>query len=119
MTSAHAQGAHVVYLTGRDEPNMHDCTVRSLHSNGLPLGERATLMLKPDKSISDVTFKEATFGNIESLGVIVAGFDNEPANINAMAKKFPAAHIVFIDTRHFKKPDRPLTTITRYKWSRE
>ena len=116
VLKSHAKGAHIVYLTGRDEPRMKDCTMESFRLNGLPVDERATLMLKPHKDLSDVKFKQATFKTIEQLGSVIAGFDNEPANVNAMAQYFPRAEIVFIETRHSGRPDKPFPELERLKW---
>lgn len=116
VLQAHAKGVHVVYLTGRDEPRMKDCTVKSLRLNGLPMGAAATLMLKPAKEMPDVEFKQEAFKIISQIGVVVAGFDNEPANVNAMEVEFPEAEIVFINTRHSNRPDQPFPSISWYQW---
>lgn len=118
LLRAFAAGSHIVYLTGRDQPRMMDCTLRSLQKNGLPLGPKATLMLKPNKDISDVVFKKDAFKDIAKLGTVTAGFDNEPANVNAIAEEFPEASVVFIETRHSNRPDQPFPAIIHYRWSR-
>jgi hypothetical protein len=116
VLKSHAKGAHIVYLTGRDEPRMKDCTMESFRLNGLPVDERATLMLKPHKDLSDVEFKQAAFKTIEQLGSVIAGFDNEPANVNAMSQYFPQAEIIFIETRHSSRPDKPFPELEHLKW---
>jgi predicted secreted acid phosphatase len=116
LLQAYSQGNQIVYLTGRDESRMRDCTVRSIRSNGLPLDASATLMLKPEKTIPDVVFKQTAFIEIERLGTVVAAFDNEPANVNAMADQFPNAQVVYIETRHSNKPDLPKENIPHITW---
>lgn len=66
---------------------------------------KAKLMMKPTKEMDDLQFKKDAFQSISELGVVVAGFENEPANINAMRARFPEAHMVFLDSIHSKKPD--------------
>jgi hypothetical protein len=44
---------------------------------------------------------------VSALGEVVAGFENEPANLNAMADAFPKASMVFVDTVHSRKPGIP------------
>ena len=116
VLKSHAKGAHIVYLTGRDEPRMKDCTLESFRLNGLPLDDRAMLMLKPHKDLPDVEFKQTAFKTIEQIGPVIAGFDNEPANVNAMARYFPRAEIVFIETRHSSRPDKPFPELEHLKW---
>jgi hypothetical protein len=80
------------------------------------MGAAATLMLKPAKEMPDVEFKQEAFKIISQIGVVVAGFDNEPANVNAMEVEFPEAEIVFINTRHSNRPDQPFPSISWYQW---
>lgn len=104
-----AAGAMIVYLTGRDEPTMETCTLTSLRANGFPLSDDgATLIMKPDARTSDLAFKSAAFATVAAMGRVVAVFENEPANLNAMAAYFPAATAFFVDKRHSDLPDRPL-----------
>lgn len=101
-------GAKIVYLTGRDAPRMYDGTVQSLKANSFPLvGAIADLIMKPDAKMDDLTFKKDAFARIQQMGEVVAVFENEPANVNAMADAFPSAIGVFLDTKHSPKPDVP------------
>ncbi|MGZ3695199.1 MAG: hypothetical protein ACXWQO_13750 [Bdellovibrionota bacterium] len=94
-------GAKVVYLTGRDAPRMQEGTMESLRKGGFPVNPvNALLMLKPDKSIPDLDFKKDSFAKVAALGEMVGVFENEPANINAMADAFPASTAVLLDTIH-------------------
>jgi hypothetical protein len=57
--------------------------------------------------MDDLVFKVSQFENVASLGQVVGAFENEPANINAMAAAFPSAVPIFLDTVHSPKPDVP------------
>lgn len=94
-------GGKVVYLTGRDAPRMHDGTLENLRKQGFPVSSpEALLMMKPDKSTDDLQFKKDTFAQVAAMGEMEGVFENEPANINAMADAFPAATAIFLDTIH-------------------
>lgn len=107
VNKIHAAGGTVVYLTGRDKPRMEDCTIKSLRITGFPLGKRAKLVLKPHKDMPDLQFKEEAFATVNRDGLVVGGFENEPANLNAMETAFPTAALVFLDTAHSGKPVEP------------
>lgn len=99
-------GAHLVYLSGRDEPRMGAGTRVALRGTGFPVpGPGVTLLLKPDWREKDVAYKERVTREIGALGRVVASFDNEPKNVNMFRRKFPAALCVFLDTQH--SPDAP------------
>jgi len=72
--------------------------------------------MKPDPKMDDLQFKRDAFAQIEHLGEVVGVFENEPANINAMADAFPGAVAVFVDTIHSPKPDVPAE---RVEWVRD
>ena len=102
-------GATIVYLTGRDEPRMGEGTRANLRVKNFPLSdpEDNILMMKPNKDMDDLAFKVGAFDTIATLGDVVAAFENEPANINALQKRFPDGRMVFVDTIHSPKPDVP------------
>lgn len=92
-------GATIVYLTGRDAPNMLVGTAASLRTHGFPVGVSHTVMLlKPDFETPDVEFKADVVEFIQGLGTVVASFDNEPGNCNMFRKAYPGAVIGFFDT---------------------
>ncbi|NUP14363.1 MAG: HAD family hydrolase [Polyangiaceae bacterium] len=99
-------GATVVYLTGRDLPNMALGTFASLRDLGFPIGVVGTsLVTKPAFDIPDADFKHEVAPSLVRHGNVVATFDNEPANCNLFLKHLPAARCVFLDTHH--APDPP------------
>jgi len=112
------KGAFIVYLTGRDEVRMKTGTRVSLLMHHYPLGENTLLILKPNQKIEDAEFKEKTFETLKSKGRVIAGFENEPLNINLMKKAFPLAKMIFLDTLRSDRPDKPeegIVWIKNYK----
>ena len=100
-------GCTLVYLTGRDSPNMLIGTAQSLRDSGFPVGLAHTIMvLKPDFDTPDIDFKTEATGFIENLGTVIAAFDNEPANCNLFVEKFPDAVVGFLDTAMAPNPPR-------------
>jgi hypothetical protein len=93
----HAAGLDLVYLTGRDV-SMRPGTEASLRRFAFPLGERATLITKPDATLEDTAFKEAAVETI--AGDVVLYLDNEPANVNVFRRLHPHALVVFVETDH-------------------
>lgn len=99
-------GALVVYLTGRDVHRMLQGTVASLEKNGFPIGvQRTELIMKPKRYVRTYTYKKKALRYIKKLGVVIALFENEPANINLLHETFPEAVSVFVETSH--KPNAP------------
>ena len=97
-------GAKIVYLTGRDRPRMGQGTVENLLRNRFPLDPaQAILLMKPDPQQNDLDFKKSQFPGIAALGEVIGAFENEPANINAMAEAFPNAAAIFLDTIHLSQ----------------
>lgn len=94
-------GATIVYLTGRDVPNMLVGTVRTLRDDGFPIGvPRIELVLKPRFEDDDTTFKVSVLDAMNELGAVVATFENEPGNANMFHGRWPAATAVLLETLH-------------------
>ncbi|MBN4077365.1 hypothetical protein JYT19_00470 [Sulfobacillus acidophilus] len=94
-------GATVVYLTGRDVPQMLLGCTASLLNNGFPVGKpRTVTLLKPYFELADEIFKEQALDFVANLGNVVATFDNEPANCNLFYHKWPDAKHFWLDTNH-------------------
>ena len=94
-------GAILVYMTGRDLPMMGLGSFRSLRDLGFPIGVPGTeLVLKPDASMPDEAFKRLEAPKLARVGKIVAAFDNEPANCNAILAMNPGCVSVLLDTQH-------------------
>ena len=106
VRAVHASGAHVVYLTGRDL-KMKRGTETSLKRFGFPLGDRATLLVKPNFHMDDTRFKDGAIETIEAFGGVSLYLDNEPANVNMYRRRHPDALVVFVETDHSPRPDTP------------
>ena len=98
-------GANLVYLTGRDLPNMLLGTVERLRESGVPYAVPGTqVVLKPDTRMSDEVFKRQAIPAIARVGEVVAFFDNEPVNCNLAAELVPEATTVWLDTQCVPEP---------------
>lgn len=94
-------GTHVMYLTGRDVPRMKKGTEASLRATGFPLGGReARLVLKPSAALNDAAFKVAVLKEAEGYYDKIWLFENEPVNLNLVAKHCPEIGLVFIESTH-------------------
>ena len=101
VRACHVRGATIVYLTGRDLPQMGLGTFASLRTLGFPLGVAGVeIILKPDAQMADEAFKRMVAPTLARVGEVVASFDNEPANCNLFKEAFPEADIVLLDTQH-------------------
>jgi hypothetical protein len=106
VRACHDAGAIVVYLTGRDLPNMALGSFASLRDLGFPIGVVGTeLVVKPAFEMLDLEFKRRVAPSLARLGRVIAAFDNEPANCNLFVEHHPACATVFLDTHH--APDPP------------
>ncbi len=106
VRACYEAGAAIVYLTGRDLPNMALGTFASLRDLGFPIGVvAATLITKPTFEMPDTDFKRAVAPTFARVGHVIASFDNEPANINLFLEHHAHAKAVFVDTQH--APDPP------------
>lgn len=98
-------GATIVYLTGRDLPNMALGTLASLRDNGFPIGVIGTeLVTKPRFEMPDADFKRGVAPDFHRFGELVAVFDNEPANCNLFLETHPECVSVFLDTQYAPNP---------------
>jgi len=109
-----AKGTYIVYLTGRDE-TMRAGTETSLRRYGFPLGDRATLIVKPDFETDDTLFKGDAMQQIRTYGNPVIFLDNEPSNVNRFQDDCPDALVVFVETDHSPKPVTPYEGMSRVK----
>ncbi len=97
----YSAGASIVYLTGRDLPQMGLGTFGSLRSLAFPIGVCGTeLVLKPEPKMLDFEFKRFEAPKLARVGKVVASFDNEPENCNVFLEEFPDADSVLVDTQH-------------------
>ena len=92
------RGFHLIYLTGRDSPNMEEGTCASFVRHMLPTGEGTTFLFKPDAADDDISFKRTAVQTIRDLGTPVLAIDNEPGNANTFRHAFPQALVLLMDT---------------------
>lgn len=98
-------GAVLVYMTGRDLPNMALGTFASLRDLGFPIGVIGTeLVVKPAFEIPDTEFKQGIMRDLARIGSVIAAFDNETANCNLFLDAFPECTSVLLDTQHAPNP---------------
>jgi hypothetical protein len=121
VTELHNLGAEILYLTGRDVPRMLPGTEKSLKFWNFPetaptasksVSTASTtpaaptslssprLILKPTAAQDDAHFKLEILKELESKFHKIWLFENEPVNINLVAKHCPNIGMVFIDTTH-------------------
>lgn len=106
VRACYEAGAVIVYLTGRDLPNMALGSFASLRDLGFPIGTIGTeLVTKPAFETPDSVFKRAVAPGLHRLGEVIAVFDNEAANCNLFLDIHPACTAVFLDTQY--APDPP------------
>jgi hypothetical protein len=99
-------GATIIYLTGRDLPNMALGSFASLRDLGFPIGTVGTeLVTKPTFEMPDSAFKRSVAPELLRLGHVVAVFDNEAVNCNLFLEAHPECTAVFLDTQY--APDPP------------
>jgi len=114
----HELGAHLVYLTGRDGPNMGAGTQANLLRDGFPWEvERVSLLCKAASHLNDLDHKRNAAIFIRKQGELVASFENEPPNLVALYELFPQAMHVFMDTvysDHGAYPYAGLYRITQF-----
>ncbi|MFM8313614.1 MAG: HAD family hydrolase [Deltaproteobacteria bacterium] len=101
-------GAHIIYLTGREESKMYQVTVENLKRDHFPWCESNTnLIMKPSGAVLDVAHKKNVKSFVDKTGVLVASFENEPINLVALSKTFPEAMHIFMDTVYSDHPAEP------------
>src|SRR5262245_58139013 len=112
--------ATLVYLTGRDLPNMALGSLSSLRDLGFPIGVPGTeFILKPNPQISDEAFKRSVTPELARSGELVAAFDNEPGHCNGFVACFPVAEVFLLDTQHLPGApplDPSVTVIRDFSW---
>ncbi len=97
------KAVHIVYLSGRDIPNMSEGTIAALKKHTFPFDQKTTLELKPKYGEDDLLFKKHALEDIAHLGEVVATFDNEPANVQLFLDAFPNALNFHYDSLYAKK----------------
>lgn len=113
VRAVRAAGMPVTYLTARYE-NVRRGTLGTLERFGFPLGDGVHLEMKGDPELDDDVAKADALERIRPEGPTMF-FDNEPANVNAVHRRFPEAHIVFVETDHSPRPIEPEPSLPRIR----
>jgi len=101
-------GAHIIYLTGREEQKMLSMTIHNLKRDDFPWCDKnTTLLMKPSAQISDVAHKQSVKHKVVQVGALLASFENEPVNIVALSKIFPESMHIFMDSVYSDHPSEP------------
>jgi|JI10StandDraft_1071094.scaffolds.fasta_scaffold442971_2 hypothetical protein len=108
----------IVYLTGRDVKRMERGSREVLMKWDFPLDDKMSrLILKPERSMDDALFKRDWIHDhmINSQSPVFL-FENEPVNINLIAKELPQVELVFFDSTHSRKetPPEEVFTLVHY-----
>ncbi|WP_413612544.1 HAD family hydrolase [Bdellovibrio sp. HCB-110] len=102
-------GAEIVYLTGRDVERMGIGSKEILQQWGFPLHEKATLVLKPHRSMDDAQFKTDYFIEADKNGFAkIYFFENEPVNLNHLVQYCPHVEMIFFESTHAGKAQPPV-----------
>lgn len=103
VQEVYARGAHVIYLTGRDQIRMGVGTPRELRRWKFPLDiERTRLIMKPQKGIDDAEFKVFELEKIKNVSWF---FENEPRIIHLVEERLPEIKNVYFESSHSGKAD--------------
>lgn len=99
----------IAYLTGRDYRRMETGSREVLQKWKFPLNDQnSQLIMKPHQGIDDALFKRDWVQDIKNkTGKSLFLFENEPVNINIIARTFPDVELVFIDSTHSRKETPP------------
>ncbi len=110
------KGAQILYLTGRDH-SMREGTIESLKDSGFPINNKnAILITKPKFETPDLEYKKEAFQMISQMGHVIAFFENEPKNLNALIDFFGNdTDAVFLNTKHSPSDVTPYENTTSIK----
>ncbi|MBL7542285.1 MAG: HAD family hydrolase [Bdellovibrionaceae bacterium] len=108
----------IVYLTGRDVKRMELGSRDVLKKWDFPLDDQSSrLVLKPERSMDDALFKRDWLHSyMTDHKTSVFLFENEPVNINLVAKELPTVELVFFDSTHsrMEAPPEEIFTLVHY-----
>ncbi len=109
-------GIKIVYLTGRDVPNMGEGTRTWLEKfNFLDNSGLTELNMKKDLSISNAESKRIACDEMNSSGQAVLVVENEPKELEFMLNVFPKSIGVLMDTPNSGLPARLPSDVFKIK----
>ena len=102
----YAAGAGIVYLSGRDVPSMLIGTIARLRDDGFPLASPGVqVVLKPDSTLGDESFKRTALRQLHGFGEVIACFDSSAAICEMARRIHPKAEIGLVDTWQMEVPE--------------
>jgi hypothetical protein len=108
VNSLHEKGVSILYLTGRDAPNMRKGSLEMLRRWKFPLLDEAHLVMKDSKgSVSDEGFKTMMIKDLRLASANSWFFENEPVILHQVEKDHPQMRLVFLDTVHSGRAPEP------------
>lgn len=107
LNEVHQISSHMSYLTGRDVERMGNGSREVINLWGLPLDEKAELVLKPHKSLDDAQFKTDYFIEQAPQYDLVYFFENEPVNLIHLQEHCPQVQMIFFESTHSGKAHPP------------
>ena len=110
-------GAHIYYLTGRDQIRMRKGTIESLKKWNFPNVDDQHLLLKPSTGQEDENFKAEALKAKSQAYQKIFFFENEPVIISKVRRENINVEIIFVDTIHSQVETSPtdLVSIREFK----
>lgn len=114
VSHLHALGAHILYLTGREDGRMREGTVKVLRQWGFPSFDDSRLLMKATSEELDEHFKVTMLKRLVHEYDHIWFFENEPLIIRDVRTAVPQVHIVYVNSAHSGKAEPPegLRTVT-------
>lgn len=108
VNSVERAGAEIAYLTGRDVERMGVGSEEIMRRWGFPLNDKASLVLKPHRSMDDAQFKTDWFIEADKKGYSkIYFFENEPVNLHHLSQFCPHVEMIFFESTHAGKAEPP------------
>lgn len=117
VQAVHDAGAHVYYLTGRDQIRMRKGTIESLNRWSFPNVDDQHLYMKPSTNEEDENFKANILKEKTNEYAKIFFFENEPVIISKVRRENIDVEIIFVDTIHsqVEVSPRDLVSIKEFK----
>ncbi|MEM7604092.1 MAG: HAD family hydrolase [Myxococcota bacterium] len=109
-------GAGIVYLSGRDIPGMLLGTLTRMRDDDFPLASaRIQLVLKPDATLGDESFKRRALKEAARLGEVTAVFDSNANTCEMAHGLFPTADVSLLDAWNMDVSDDAVEAIRDFR----
>jgi hypothetical protein len=116
-----SRGAHILYVTGRDDHRMRKGTLAQLKHWGFTLKKDEDLITKPQKGLEDGPYKREALLNLlkKYEGHDLFFLDNEPAVLDhCIFPEHPNYKLIFIESTHSNrsKPKRNWAKLNAFEY---